>query len=85
MNVPTKLLHGLVYGYRLLISPVLPPNCRFTPTCSEYALEALGRHGALRGSWLAFTRILRCHPWGGLGADPVPPAPGEHVTAGHHH
>ena len=54
------------------ISPMLPPSCRYTPTCSRYALEALRRHGAIKGSWLAITRILRCHPWGGSGYDPVP-------------
>ena len=58
--------------YRLCISPMFPPACRFTPTCSEYAIEAITRHGALRGSWLAIRRICRCHPWGGSGYDPVP-------------
>lgn len=59
--------------YRLLISPMLGSNCRFQPTCSSYALEALQRHGAWRGFWLAFRRILRCRPGGGSGYDPVPP------------
>lgn len=58
--------------YRSCISPLTPPSCRFTPTCSQYALEALRRHGAIKGSWLAIKRILRCHPWGGSGYDPVP-------------
>lgn len=58
--------------YQLLISPMLPPACRFTPTCSQYAVEALRKHGAIKGSWLAIKRILRCHPWGGSGYDPVP-------------
>lgn len=58
--------------YRVAISPYTPPSCRFTPTCSQYALEALKRHGALRGSWLTAKRICRCHPWGGSGYDPVP-------------
>lgn len=66
------LLSLPVHFYRLCISPMLPPSCRFTPTCSQYALEALRRHGPLRGSWLALKRILRCHPWGGSGYDPVP-------------
>ena len=61
-----------VHFYRRCISPMLPPSCRFVPTCSEYALEALRRHGAIRGTWLAMRRILRCHPWGGSGYDPVP-------------
>lgn len=61
-----------VHFYRMCISPMLPPSCRFTPTCSQYALEALRRHGPLRGTWLAIRRILRCHPWGGSGYDPVP-------------
>lgn len=63
-----------VHAYRLLLSPVLGRNCRFAPTCSEYALEALERHGALKGGWLALRRISRCHPLGGEGYDPVPPA-----------
>lgn len=58
--------------YQLIISPMLPPSCRFTPTCSQYAIEALRKHGAIKGSWLAIKRILRCHPWGGSGYDPVP-------------
>jgi len=61
-----------VYFYRCCISPMLPPSCRFTPTCSQYALEALKKHGPLRGSWLTLRRLLRCHPWGGSGYDPVP-------------
>ena len=58
--------------YQWLISPLLPPACRFTPTCSQYAVEALRVHGPFRGSWLAIKRICRCHPWGGKGYDPVP-------------
>lgn len=65
-------LLGLVWLYRNAISPWLGPNCRFTPSCSEYAREALLRHGAFRGGGLAARRILRCHPWGGSGHDPVP-------------
>mgnify|MGYP003062703552 CR=1 FL=1 len=61
-----------IWFYRAVISPYLPQSCRFTPTCSEYALEALRKHGPLRGTWLAVRRILRCHPWGGSGYDPVP-------------
>lgn len=68
------LLLALVLVYRYLISPALPHSCRFAPSCSLYAIEALRAHGALRGGWLALRRILRCHPWGGAGFDPVPPA-----------
>lgn len=65
-------LIGLVRFYRLVFSPWLGMNCRYQPTCSSYAIEALQVHGALRGSWLAAKRIGRCHPWGGSGYDPVP-------------
>ena len=65
-------LLGLVWMYRLLISPWLGNNCRFSPSCSQYALDALRLHGAFRGSWLAAKRIGRCHPWGDSGYDPVP-------------
>ena len=58
--------------YQRCISPLTPPSCRFTPTCSQYAIEALRKHGPLRGTWLAVRRILRCHPWGCSGYDPVP-------------
>ncbi|MXQ06278.1 membrane protein insertion efficiency factor YidD [Alphaproteobacteria bacterium GH1-50] len=62
-----------VRAYRLAVSPLLGQNCRFHPSCSSYALEALETHGAFRGSWLAAKRIARCHPWGGSGVDEVPP------------
>jgi putative membrane protein insertion efficiency factor len=58
--------------YQWYLSPLKPPTCRFTPTCSQYAIEALKKHGVLKGAWLALLRILRCHPWGGCGYDPVP-------------
>jgi uncharacterized protein len=61
-----------VRAYRLIFSPWVGHNCRYHPTCSAYALQALEKHGALRGSWLALRRILRCHPWGGSGVDEVP-------------
>lgn len=67
-----KPLIWLVRGYQLAISPFLPPSCRFYPSCSEYTLEALRRHGAGKGSWLAVRRICRCHPWHPGGHDPVP-------------
>lgn len=69
-----KLLRLLVRSYRLLISPVMPPACRFYPSCSEYAEQALCRHGAWHGSWLTAGRILRCGPWHDGGYDPVPEA-----------
>lgn len=69
-----RLLAGLVRGYQLAISPLLRPSCRFAPSCSEYALESFVEHGALRGSWLAIRRLLRCHPFCAGGYDPVPPS-----------
>ena len=63
---------ALIAFYRTCISPLTPPACRYTPTCSQYAQEAIRKYGAFRGGWLAFKRILRCHPWGGSGYDPVP-------------
>lgn len=62
----------LIMFYRRCISPLTPPSCRFTPTCSAYALEALRKYGPIKGLWLAVKRILRCHPWGGSGYDPLP-------------
>ncbi|MCS6822269.1 MAG: membrane protein insertion efficiency factor YidD [Microscillaceae bacterium] len=58
--------------YQYAISPLLPPSCRYTPTCSHYAVEAIQKHGVSKGLYLAIKRILRCHPWGGSGYDPVP-------------
>ena len=66
------LLRGAIRFYKLFISPLLPPACRYLPTCSDYAAEAIEKHGALRGTWLAARRLARCHPWGGSGYDPVP-------------
>ncbi len=65
-------LLSLVWIYRTLISPLLGAHCRFEPTCSEYAQEALRTHGGIKGGWLMLRRIGRCHPWGGSGFDPVP-------------
>jgi hypothetical protein len=69
-----RLLLGAVRFYRRFVGPALPPSCRFTPSCSAYALEALQRHGAVRGSWLTARRLLRCGPWHPGGHDPVPSA-----------
>jgi putative membrane protein insertion efficiency factor len=78
-----RVLLGPVNFYRRWISPVLPPSCRFEPSCSAYAVEALSTHGALRGSWLSVRRLLRCGPWHPGGYDPVPPRKSdfEHHTA----
>lgn len=65
-------LVALVKFYQYCISPYTPPACRFTPTCSQYAVEALKKYGPIKGSWLTIKRLLRCHPWGGSGYDPVP-------------
>jgi putative membrane protein insertion efficiency factor len=73
------LLRGLIGAYQLLLSPLLLPSCRFEPSCSHYAQEAIATHGVLRGLALAMRRLLRCHPWGGSGYDPVPPARCEHA------
>lgn len=62
----------LIRFYQTCISPLTPAACRYTPTCSQYAKEAIIKHGPLKGSWLALKRILRCNPWGGSGYDPVP-------------
>jgi uncharacterized protein len=67
-----KLLILIARGWQVGPSMILPPSCRFTPSCSAYAITALQRYGALRGSWLAARRLLRCHPWGGSDHDPVP-------------
>jgi uncharacterized protein len=72
MPLLTLLLRGLIRSYQLLVSPMLRPSCRYLPTCSDYAAEAIERHGALAGTWLALRRLARCHPWGGSGYDPVP-------------
>lgn len=83
-RTPVASLHGRVRRalvallcmpivlYRNFISPYTPPSCRFTPTCSQYALEALRKHGPVKGLYLTLRRLLRCHPWGGSGYDPVP-------------
>jgi putative membrane protein insertion efficiency factor len=73
MNPVSTILRAAITVYQWTLVPVLGANCRYEPSCSAYAHEALGTHGALAGSWLALRRIGRCHPWGGSGYDPVPP------------
>ena len=68
----THLFLWPIYFHKYCISPLTPASCRFTPTCSEYAVEAIKKYGPLRGGWLALKRLARCHPWGGSGYDPVP-------------
>ncbi len=67
-----KILIGVITLYRLFVSPLLGKNCRFQPSCSAYGIEAITRHGALKGGWLTVRRISKCHPWGASGYDPVP-------------
>jgi uncharacterized protein len=69
------VLQVLIRVYQLLLSPLLPPSCRYLPSCSDYAVEAIGRHGAIVGVGLAARRLVRCHPWGSSGYDPVPEPP----------
>jgi hypothetical protein len=71
-ELPARAVAGLFRLWQLTFSVVLPPSCRYTPSCSHYGIEALRRHGLLAGLWLAAARIARCHPWGGSGFDPVP-------------
>lgn len=77
MRIFAQILALPIRAYRLLWSPWVGHNCRYQPTCSAYALEALERHGALKGAWLAMRRIGRCHPFGASGYDPVPPQKGQ--------
>ncbi len=67
-----QVLIWIAKGWQMGPSRILPPSCRYAPSCSEYASQALGKYGAIKGGWLAVKRILRCHPWGGHGYDPVP-------------
>jgi putative membrane protein insertion efficiency factor len=69
-------IRGMIRAYQLLVAPILPQSCRSYPSCSHYAAEAVARHGPWRGCRLAARRLLRCHPWGGSGYDPVPSEPG---------
>ncbi len=72
-RIATQIIIMIIKGYQALVSPFLPPSCRFTPSCSSYALTSIGRFGPVRGGMLALRRILRCHPWNLGGYDPVPP------------
>lgn len=74
LRLPARALLLLLRGYQRFISPMRPPTCRFYPSCSQYAVIAVRRHGALYGTWLATRRLLRCHPWNPGGIDDVPPA-----------
>jgi uncharacterized protein len=76
MSPAGVLLRGLIRGYQLLVSPILPASCRFTPSCSAYAMQAVAKHGAVSGGWLAAKRVCRCHPWNDGGYDPVPESMG---------
>ncbi len=79
-RIIVHMLSAPIYVYRYCISPFTPMACRFKPTCSVYALQALKVHGPLKGGWLAVRRLTRCHPWGGSGDDPVP-SPTHHTAA----
>lgn len=74
-QIASFLIRALIRAYQLFLSPVLGANCRYAPSCSQYAAEAVRTHGPIRGLWLATRRILRCHPWAGAGYDPVPAPP----------
>lgn len=71
-NPAGMVLRGLIRFYQLFVSPILPASCRFYPSCSAYAMEAVAKHGPVAGSWLAVRRVCRCHPWNDGGIDPVP-------------
>ena len=73
MNLYERSVRGALRAYKLTLSPLIGQQCRFAPTCSEYAAEALIKHGPFRGTWMAAGRLCRCNPWGGSGYDPVPP------------
>jgi len=75
MNVIGRCMQGGIRAYQVVLSPLMGASCRFHPSCSAYAIEAIDTHGPLKGAWLALYRIVRCNPWGGAGHDPVPPVP----------
>ncbi len=84
MNPVSVILRGAIRLYHLTIPAITGPSCSFEPSCSEYAREAIAIHGPLAGLGLGLRRIARCHPWGGSGWDPVPPAASSHHTSSHH-
>lgn len=75
-----QLIKACIRGYQLIISPMIGQRCRFQPTCSSYALEAIEKHGTIKGGYLGIKRILRCHPWGSGGYDPVPSISGRNTA-----
>lgn len=81
-RIPSAMLIFLVRLYQVSLGPVMGGHCRFHPTCSQYAIDSLSTHGALRGTWLTIRRLLRCHPLGGFGFDPVPPRAGHSSQSG---
>lgn len=80
-DIPRSVALGAIRLYQLLLSPLIGNQCRFHPTCSNYAMEAIDRHGVLKGAWLAARRLTRCHPFHPGGFDPVPAAPGSNLKA----
>ncbi|HAA93191.1 MAG TPA: membrane protein insertion efficiency factor YidD [Rhodospirillaceae bacterium] len=78
MSFIGKCMQGCIRAYQLALAPIMGTGCRFHPSCSCYAMEAIELHGPLKGFWLGSWRIMRCNPWGGSGHDPVPPAPHVH-------
>jgi len=81
VSLAALVLRALVRLYQLTLAALFPPSCRFEPSCSHYAMEALRQHGAMRGTVLTVRRVLRCNPWGGMGYDPVPAPRHEHASA----
>lgn len=81
-RLPARAALGLLWVYRTLVSPLLPPSCRYYPSCSAYAEQAVRTHGVVRGGWLALRRLGRCHPWTPGGVDHVPPRPASRTATG---
>lgn len=79
-RAPAAVLLGVLWVYQRVVSPLTPPTCRFYPSCSQYAVVAVRRHGAVRGGWLAVRRVARCHPWNPGGVDDVPPSRDTHPS-----